>query len=64
MVQNGVEQDPVDEVEYLSDRLNEGVCGVSIASSQPNHYGLWTCTLIATEGQVLTGAVDVRGENP
>ena len=60
MVQKGVDYLPVDGVEYLSGKLNEGECSVSIASVQPSHYGPWSCTLVAAEGHVLTGKVDIR----
>ena len=62
MLQHSVEYEPVNGVEYLSDRLNEGVCGVSISSTQQDHYGSWSSTLIAIEGQVLRGTIEVRGE--
>ena len=60
-LENGVIHDPVDGVSYQTDKLIEGQCGVSISSIQGNHYGQWSCTLVATEGQVLSGTVDVRG---
>ena len=61
VVPNGVQHDPVDGAYYVSGRLKEGVCGVSISSVRQDHFGLWSCTLIATQGQVLTGTVIVRG---
>ena len=64
LLENGVKHDPVDGVDYLSDKISEGVCGVSISSVQENHYGNWSCTVVATEGRVLTGNVEVRGTPP
>ena len=63
-IQNGVQRDPVDGAHYSSDKLGEGICGVSVSSVQQDHYGLWSCTLIATQGQALTGTVSVKGIYP
>ena len=62
MVDKGIEPDPADGVAYLSDKLDKGQCGFSISSVQQDHYGTWSCILLATEGQALTGTVDMRGE--
>ena len=36
-----------------------------ISSVHEDHYGLSSCALVATEGQVLTGNVDIlRGKRP
>ena len=59
MLEKAVQHEPVDGVVYISDNLVFGKCGVSIASVQENHYGLWSCTIVATEGQVLVGTVEL-----
>ena len=63
MVQKGVDHEPVEGVEYLPDKMDEGKCGVFISSVQEDHYGRWSCAMVATQGQVFTGNVDVSRGN-
>ena len=51
----------VDGVEYSVDDLNDGKCRVKVESIKRGHFGRWSCTLVEADGQVLTGAVNVRG---
>ena len=62
-LQGGIDHDPVDGVEYFSDKLSGCKCGVSISSVKDDLYGPWSCTLVASEGQVLAGKVDVLKGN-
>ena len=59
LLEQFVQHDPVDGVDYISDKLKEGKCGVSIPFPSEDHYGLWSCTLITTNRLALTGKVHV-----
>ena len=52
-----------DGVLYLGDGLHAGECGLQIESVFDEDVGLWTCTLLAKSGSVLTGHVTVETGN-
>ena len=60
LLQQDDEYIPVEGVEYLTKKLNEGSCGVSISSIQEAHYGPWSCILITTEGVTFSAKFDVK----
>ena len=53
---------PMDGITPLAYKLTDGVCSIWIRALQEEHYGLWSCTMVATEGRILHGMVELKGK--
>ena len=51
---------PTDGIHFFfADEPNSGTCGVNIESVTEDHIGKWACALVADDGEVLTGEVEL-----
>ena len=49
-----------DRVSYFGHELENGKCSVRIGSMKKAHLGIWSCILIAKNGEIFTGQVEIN----